>query len=358
MMIRKSRGRNIVKRIPGPGILAFTLILLPAVDAAADDFYADKRVRIIVGSSSGGGYDTYARLIARHWDKVIPGNPTIVVQNMPGASSLKAMNHVANAAPKDGTVIGAVQNQIAFEPILKINGKGNAQYDSRTLNWIGSANKEVATVFVWHTAPVTSIDDVKKNEVLVGSSGVSTSSSYNSRLMNELLGTRFKVVYGYKGNAELSLAIERGEVQGSTGMYFSSLSSNHGQWIADKKVRIIAQLALEAHPDLKGVPLILDRVKGDARKQVELIFSSGLMGRPYVMPDGVPPSRVKAMRESFLAVLAQPALLAEAKRSKLEIQALSGNAIDKLVAAAYETPPGVVEKVRGLLKPKRDKKKK
>jgi tripartite-type tricarboxylate transporter receptor subunit TctC len=175
--------------------------------------------------------------------------------------------------------------------------------------------------------------------------------------MNELLGTRFKVVYGYKGNAELSLAIERGEIQGSTGMYFSSLSSNHPQWIADGKVRIIAQLALEPHPDLKGVPLLLDRVKGDPRKQVELIFSSGLMGRPYVMPGGVPESRVKALRDSFLAVLAEPALLAEAKRSKLEIQPLSGDAIDKLVAAAYATTPAIVEKVRGLLRPKRDKKK-
>jgi tripartite-type tricarboxylate transporter receptor subunit TctC len=193
--------------------------------------------------------------------------------------------------------------------------------------------------------------------VLVGSSGVSTSSSYNSQLMNELLGTRFKVVYGYKGNAELSLAIERGEIQGSTGMYFSSLSSNHPQWIADGKVRIIAQLALEPHPDLKGVPLLLDRVKGDPRKQVELIFSSGLMGRPYVMPGGVPESRVKALRDSFLAVLAEPALLAEAKRSKLEIQPLSGDAIDKLVATAYATTPAIVEKVRGLLRPKRDKKK-
>jgi tripartite-type tricarboxylate transporter receptor subunit TctC len=346
-----------VKRLSRLGILPLGLVLLTAANAAAEDFYAGKRIRVIVGSSSGGGYDTYARLIVRHWDRHIPGKPSLVVQNMPGASSLKAMNHVANAAPKDGTVIGAIQNQIAFEPILKINGKGNAQYDSRKLNWIGSANKEVATVFVWNTAPVKTIDDVKKREVLVGSAGVSTSSSYNSQLMNELFGTRFKVVYGYKGNAELSLAIERGEIQGSTGMYFSSLSSNHPQWIADKKVRIIAQLALEPHPDLKGVPLLLDRVKGDAHKQVELIFSSGLMGRPYVMPGGVPSARVKAMRESFLAVLAQPTLLAEAKRSKLEIQPLSGDAIDKLVAAAYATPPAIVEKVRGLLRPKRDKKK-
>lgn len=341
-------------RFKTPGAFALGLICLSAGPAsAAGDFYAGKRVRIVVGSSAGGGYDAYARLVARHWDDVIPGRPKMIVQNMPGASSLKAMNYIANAAPRDGTAIGAVQNQIAFEPMLKINGKGNAQYDGRELNWIGSANKEVSAVFVWHTTPVASIDDIKSTEVLVGSSGASTASSYNSRLMNEFIGTRFKVVYGYKGNAQLSLAIERGEIQGSTGMYYSSLSSRHPKWIAEKKVKILAQLALEKHPALADVPLVLDRVKGDARKQVELIFSSALMGRPYVMPGGVAADRVKLMRKAFLAALARPALLAEAKRSKLEIRPLSGEAIDKLLAKAYATPAPLVEKVRSLLKPKK-----
>ncbi|MFM2129521.1 MAG: hypothetical protein RL477_1067 [Pseudomonadota bacterium] len=265
------------------------------------------------------------------------------------------MNYVANAAPKDGTVIGAVQNQMAFEPILRINGKDNALYDSRRLNWIGSANKEVAAVFLWHTAPVDTIDDIKTREVLVGSSGVSTSSSYNSQLMNQLLGTRFRIVYGYKGNAELSLAIERGEVHGSTGMYYSSLATSHPDWIAGKKIKIIAQLALEKHPDMKDVPLLLDRVSGDDRKQVELIFGSGLFGRPFVMPEGVPADRVRLMRESFLAALKRPDLLAEAKRSKLEIQALSGEEIEKIIGDAYAAPQAVVEKVRALLKPKKGK---
>lgn len=338
------------------GGLAFGLAVTAALPAAAQDFYAGKRVRVIVGSSTGGGYDAYARLIARHWEGRIPGKPNFVVQNMPGASSLKAMNHVANAAPKDGTAMGAVQNQIAFEPMLKINGKDNAQYDSRKLGWIGSANKEVATVFLWHTTPVATIEDVRTREVLVGSSGVSTSSSYNSQLMNDMLGTKFKVVYGYKGNSELALAIERGEIQGSTGMYYSSLANSRGQWIADKKIKIIAQLALEKHPDLKDVPLLLDKVTGDARKEVELIFASGLMGRPFVMPGGVPGERLKLMRETFLAALALPALQAEAKRAKLEIQPLSGEAIDKLLAQVFETPRPIVEKVRTLLKPKKSKK--
>ncbi len=329
--------------------------LLAVPPAGAEDFYAGKRVRLIVGSTTGGGYDAYARLMARTWEQTAPGKPGFVVQNMPGASSLKAMNYVANAAPKDGTVIGAVQNQMAFEPILRINGKDNALYDSRRLNWIGSANKEVAAVFLWHTAPVDTIDDIKTREVLVGSSGVSTSSSYNSQLMNQLLGTRFRIVYGYKGNAELSLAIERGEVHGSTGMYYSSLATSHPDWIAGKKIKIIAQLALEKHPDMKDVPLLLDRVSGDDRKQVELIFGSGLFGRPFVMPEGVPADRVRLMRESFLAALKRPDLLAEAKRSKLEIQALSGEEIEKIIGDAYAAPQAVVEKVRALLKPKKGK---
>lgn len=319
--------------------------------ATAEDFYKGKQVNMIVGSSTGGGYDGYARLVARHWEKTIPGEPNFIVRNMPGASSLKAMNHVANAAPRDGTAIGAVQNQIAFEPILKINGKGNAQYDSRELNWIGSANKEVSAVFVWHAAPVRSLADVKSTEVLVGSSGVSTASSYNSNLMNEMIGTKFKVVYGYKGNSEMSLAIERGEVQGSTGMYFSSLSSRHGDWIKERKIRIIAQLALEKHPDLGDVPLVLDEIGKEDRPKFELIFSSALMGRPYVMPAGVPAERVRLMRTTFLEALKQPGLLAEAKRAGLEIQPLDGEAINRLVARAYETPAPVIEQVRVLLKP-------
>lgn len=338
--------------------LGFGLVIAATATATAgaEDFYAGKRVRIVVGSTTGGGYDAYARLVARSWENLVPGKPGFIIQNMPGASSLKAMNHIANAAPADGTAIAAVQNQMAFEPILKINGKANAQYDSRKLNWIGSANKEVATVFLWHTSPVNTIDDARTREVLVGSSGVSTSSSYNSQLMNQMLGTRFKVVYGYKGNSELSLAVERGEIHGSTGMYYSSLASSHPQWLADRKIRIIAQLALEKHPEMKDVPLLLDQVQGDDRKQVELIFGSGLMGRPFVMPGGVPADRVKMMRETFLAALARPELLAEARRSRLEVQPLSGEEIEKLLASAYDTPQPIVEKVRNLLKPKKDKK--
>lgn len=174
--------------------------------------------------------------------------------------------------------------------------------------------------------------------------------------MNQMLGTRFKVVYGYKGNSELSLAVERGEIQGSTGMYYSSLASSHPQWRADRKIKIIAQLALEKHPEMKDVPLLLERVRGDDREQVELIFGSGLMGRPFVMPGGVPAARVRLMRDTFLAALAKPELLADARRSKLEIQPLSGAKIERLLAGAYDTPPAIVEKVRNLLKPKKDRK--
>ena len=205
---------------------------LMACSASAQDFYQGKQIRLVVGSDVGGGYDAYARLLARHWSKYIPGEPQIVVQNMPGAGSLAAMNFIANVAPKDGLTVGAVQNSIGYEPMMGISGsKENDHFDVLKMNWIGSMAKEVAVSVFWNPPPVHSLQELidTKKQVTTGSTGVATSNTIYARLMNSLLGTRFNVIHGYPGQASIFLAMERGEVQGSAGPFYSSLSDSQAR---------------------------------------------------------------------------------------------------------------------------------
>lgn len=306
---------------------------------------------MVVGSAVGGGYDLYARLLARHWPDFIPGMPSMIVQNMDGAGSLVAMNFLANSAPKNGTVVGAVQNHMGFEPLLGMTGpRENARFNPLEVNWIGSAAKEVPVVVVWHTTSYKTFDDVFTQEVLMGSSGVATADSVYANVMNAILGTKFKVIGGYKSQPELGSAMERGEIQGRAGWFISSLTSTRSDWLRDKKVRVLVQLALEKHPDFPDVPLVLDWAKTpEARPQLEFSLAWLLMGRPFVAPPGVPKDRVKVLRQSFLDALASPTLRDEAKRLKVEISPMTGEEIHALLTKYYETPPAVIEKVRGMV---------
>ena len=336
------------------GIVVFAATLLTLagiVPARAEDFYRGKQIRLIVGSDAGGGYDAYARLLARHWGEFIPGNPTFIVQNMAGASSLTAINFVANNVPKDGTVIAAVQNQIGYEPMLGLSGSATAvHFDPLKMNWIGSATKEVALVVVWAATPFKTLQDVQKETITTGSAGIATSNSIYASVMNATAGTKFKVITGYKSQTEVNLAIERGEVQGTAGVFYSSFMSTRGGWLKDGKARILAQIALEKHPTLPDVPLILDFAKTkEDRQEMELAFGSLVMGRPFVAPQDVPADRVKLLRDSFMKALASPALLADAKKEKLEINGMSGEAIQKLLASQYKTPQPVIDKVHQLM---------
>ena len=330
---------------------------LASVPAVAEDFYQGKQIRVIVGSDAGGGYDAYARLIARHWPEAIPGNPTTVVQNMAGAGSLKAMNYVANSAPKDGTAVGAVQNHIGYEPMLGISGGGATdavQFDPLKVHWIGSAAKEVSVVVIWHTSPIQTLEDAQKREVVGGSGGVATSNTIYARLMNATAGTKFNMVHGYKSQTEVAIALERGEVEASPGWFYSSFVSSRGQWLPEGKARIIAQVALEKHPALPDVPIILDYAKTPEDRQVmELALGSLSMGRPFVAPAEVPADRVALLQTSFMKTLANPALLDEAAKAKLEISGMSGEAITKLLSEQYKTPAPIVAKVKAILVPEK-----
>lgn len=329
--------------------------LMTATAAHAEDFYAGKQIRMIVGSGVGGGYDAYARLVIRHWGKHIPGNPTFVAQNLPSAGSLVAMNNIANSAPRDGLTIGAVQTHIGVEPIMGVTGPAsNAKYDGRKMNWLGSAAKEFPVVVLWHKSGITDFKQLLEKEVIVGASGVATSDAVYARMLNALVGTKLKLIDGYKGNPEMILATEQGEMAGRAGWFLSSLMATQKKQVDDGKLKVVAQVALEKHPLLPNVPLARDFVK-DPEKQKLLDFSMSWlpMGRPYVAPPGVPADRVKLLRDGFMKAMKDSELLAEAKKQNLEILPLSGEEINALLDRLYETPKEVVERVRDTMLPKK-----
>jgi tripartite-type tricarboxylate transporter receptor subunit TctC len=321
-----------------------------AEPASAQNFYQDKQIKLVVGSEPGGGYDTYARLLARYWPKYIQGAPQIVVQNMPGAGSLKAMNYMAHVAPKDGLTIGAVQNSIGYEPMMGISGgKENAQFDPLKMTWIGSMAKEVAVTMLWNPTPIKTVEDLTKTPVTTGSAGASTSNTIYARMMNSILGTKFNVVHGYPNQPAIWLAVERGELQGSAGPFYSSLTNGKSEWLRDNKISIIVQIGLEKHPNLPNVPLVVDLAKTpDDRLEMELAVASLLMGRPFVMPDGVPADRVKILRDSFMAATKDPDLLQDAQKMRLEVDAITGEAIQNLLVKMYGTPQPIIDKVTAI----------
>lgn len=337
---------------PQPGLGGLLLAMsLTATAAEAADFYAGKQINMIVGSAVSGGYDTYARLVARHWPKHIPGNPAIIVQNMPAAGSVAAMNALANTAPRDGTTIGGVQNHVGIEPIMGVTGPTESmRFDGRTMNWIGSATKEIPVVAAWSNSPIKKFQDTLEREMLVGSSGTATADTVYPRILNATIGTKFRVVSGYKSNNELIIAAERGETMGRAGWFVSGMLATQGQQIADGKILVLVQLAWERHPELPNVPLITEFVSDPAKRdQVAFSLSWLAMGRPFVAPPGVPPERLKLLRDSFMRTMADPAFIAEAKGLRLDVIPMSGEDVQALVGRLYETPRSIMDPVRAIM---------
>jgi tripartite-type tricarboxylate transporter receptor subunit TctC len=343
------RGAFLIVGLAFGGALASQAV---AQDAAA--FYKGKQVIMMVGSATGGGYDAYARQVARHLGKHIPGNPAMVVQNMPGAGSLNMTNYVYNVAPKDGTVIGAPQNGVPFEPLLHLlspDGK-TARFDARKMNWIGSATKDVFVPFVWHESKVKTFADLTKIPVRFGANEPNTDNSTLAILLKRMFDAKIDVVHGYPGSSTaLMLAMEQREIDGLAGMPYTSLKARSPQFIAEKKIRFLAQISMRKHPDLPDVPLLLDLVKTkDDRKALEVIVSKYEMARPYFTTSGVPAERVKALRDAFNATMKDPAMLKEAEKQGLEINLVTGEEVQALVKNVYATPPDLVQRVRDVLK--------
>ena len=312
------------------------------------EFYKGKTVELVIGYGVGGGYDLYARVIARHLGKHIPGNPSVVPKNMAGAAGMRLANWLATAAPKDGTTLGAVSRAMAFEPLL---GNKAAQYDGTKFNWIGSANDEVSVCVAWHTSGVTKIEDVLAGELAVGAAGVADDTYQFPAVLNGLLGTKFKMVTGYPSGAEINLAMERNEVQGRCGFPWSTVKATRWSWIDEKKINLLMQFSLAKHADLPRVPLVTDLARNDEERQVlKLIFGRQVMGRPYAAPPGVPQDRADALRQAFMATMADKDFLAEVDKATLEVTPVAGDKIESLILEMYRTPPAVAEKAAALVK--------
>ena len=281
--------RLIVASAPGKGYDAYGQLVA-------------KQIRMIIGSAPGGGYDAYGRLLATHMRDHIPGHPTIVVQNMPGAGSLVLANYLYNVAPRDGTVIGGVNPLLATDPLL--NPK-RVKFDPRQFRWIGSALKETHVGLVWHASPIKTFDDLFKHELFVAGTGGAT--NLYPVLTDGLLGTKIKMIPGYHGTKQGMLAMERGEVAGNIGITWASLKATNGAWLREHKVRVIIQYGLAKHPELPGVPWIYDYAKNDAeRAAMDLVFSNQEFGRPFLTPPGVPEAVVKTLRTAFEETMRDP----------------------------------------------------
>jgi len=334
-------------------LLAFVcaLAFAAAVPAAAQEdiaaFYKGKTVRIVVGTAAGGGYDLFARIVARHLASHIPGAPAIIVQNLPAAGGLVMTNQLYATAPRDGTVIGAPINGIPTAPLLQPNG---AHFDAEKLIWLGSTNREPYVAFVWHTGPVQSVAELQQKELIVGATTPGTTMVDFPLIANAILGTRFKIVRGYEGTPQINHAIERGEIDGQGGVGWAAVKAQVPQWISEKKIRVIAQYGLKRHAELADIPSMLEFAKSEAdRRALLVLFARTEYGRPYFLPPEVPAARVAALRRAFDATMRDPAFLADAAKLQLDVDPMSGEQVQALVGDLARTPTDVVARVRGIL---------
>jgi tripartite-type tricarboxylate transporter receptor subunit TctC len=332
-------------------VLGAMLAVLPASAGFAQtpgEFFKGKSIDLYIAYSAGGAYDLYARMIARHMGKHIPGNPQVVPKNMEGAGGLRLANYLYNAAPKDGTALGATSRSVAFEPLL---GNKGAQYEPGKFTWIGSANDEVGVCVTWHTSGVTRFEELLTKEVTVGSTGFGDDTYQFPRFVNNVLGTKMKIIPGYPGGNDVSFAMERGEVAGRCGWSWSSIKPTRMSWVTEKKINLLMQFSLTKHADLPDVPLIMDLAKTDEhRAMFKFIFARQVMGRPYQGPPGIPADRLQVLQEAFMKTMKDPEFLADADKGQFEIRPVAGEEIEKLVAEVLKTPPELAEKAGALMK--------
>jgi tripartite-type tricarboxylate transporter receptor subunit TctC len=306
------------------------------------DFYKGKTVTIYSGHSAAGAYSAYARLLEQHIGRHIPGNPNTIMKIMEGATGLTLANWLYNVAPKDGLAFGIFHERMGLEPVVAPQG---TRFDGRKFTWLGSLAKQTSVCFTWHASKVRSIEDAKNIAIPVGSDAAAASDSVMPRMMNAMLGTKFKIIRGYPGS-EIPLAMERGEVEGRCGFGWASLKTTRPQWIADKKVHMLAQFSFKAHPELPQVPVLMDLVQNpDDKRALELVFATQEMGRPFAAPPDIPADRAAALRKALLDVAKDPSFLEDARKQNLEVDPISGEEITDLLVRLYETPKEIAERV-------------
>src|SRR5215471_6558298 len=310
---------------------------------ATSDLFKGKVVHMVVAYPPGGGYDVFARALAQAVPRHLPGAPTVIVQYMPGAGSLTATNYLYSGAEKDGTVVLAPSNSIAFAPLQGING---AKFDPKRFNWIGSPTRETGILIVWHTAPVDSVRDLTTREITLGTSSANATSSFYGRVLNSALGLKMKLIRGYPGSLNSFLAMERGEVDGYAAAFWNSLKSTKPDWLKDRKVKLLVQYGAEPNPELPDVPFARDLAAAeDDRILLDVANAPLAFGRPFVLPPGVPAERVAAWRQAFLDTYQDPAFIADAAHQQFEIDPSTGEEMQAMLARAYAAPQRVIARL-------------
>ena len=328
---------------PAVAGLALIAVGLAAQPTVAADYYAGKTIDLLIGADPAGGYDTYARAIARHMGRHIAGNPAFVPRNMPGAGSGRAAAFIYSVAPKDGYTFGAIFPGAVMAPLT--DEAVAAQFDSTKFEYLGSADAGTRICMTFHTSPTKTLVDATKRETLLGASADGGSTKDYPTVLNALAGTKFKIITGYKGTNEILLAVERGEVEGLCGFDWSSFKTSRGQWLPEKKANIIAQMAIDEEPELTqlGVPTVWSLLKTeDDRKIVEMLVSEQLFGRPYILPPGTDPRAVKILRDAFDTTMKDKEFVADAVRSKLTVNPASGPKVQELVQRLYAAPKSLL----------------
>ncbi len=331
------------------GQLARMLVLAVALGAAdsrsgsAQSDFSGRTIRLYIGTGPGGGYDTYGRLVARHIGRHVPGNPVVLAQNMPGASSLTLTNFLFNTAPRDGTAIGIINQAMPTEQYLDI---GNTNYDAKMFSWIGRVSSAVEMAIVWHTVPVYTIDDVRRRETLMGGTGPTSSTVFVPYLLDNLASMKFKVVTGFNGTTEIALAMERGEVEGSA-TPLESLTSYRADWVRDRKIRILVQYTTTRDAEMPDVPTMVELGGNEEARQILGFYASAAeVGRSIVAPPALPAQTVATLRRAFDDTLADPVFLEEAKRAGIQLKPMSGERLQDLVSRVGSFPPPLLERAR------------
>lgn len=323
---------------------AFGVIHDASAQSAAD-FYKGRNVSLVIGYAAGGGYDIYGRLLARHIGRHIPGNPTVTPQNMNGAGSLKAASWLADAAPRDGSAFGTFGRGIPLAPLLD-----GVNFDATKLTWIGSITEDVSLCLSWHRSQIKSWDDMLNKQFTVGGEGSTADPDIFAQLIKNTFNAKIKLVTGYPGTKDIGLAMERGEVDGMCGISYSTVKAGYAEHLAAKRINILVQAAMHKDPQLQNVPLLIDLAHPDQLQVLKFILSSQAMARPYAAPPGIPENRKQALRAAFDATMTDAQFLADAQKTKLDVNPTKGAELDRIVAEMYATPKEIVEKTKHAIR--------
>ncbi len=341
-------GRRGLRSIIPAGLLAFCVAGLAAGSAVAEGpTLAGKTVTMIIGFGAGGGYDIWGRLVADHIGAHLPGHPTVIAENMPGGGSFRSASFIYHQAPKDGTAMAIIARDAPLGPLT---GQGGALFDATKFSWIGTPATETNVCIAYHTAAVKTVDDLKEKTLIVGDTGPGTGTHSYPKALNAILGFKFKLVGGYPSTANVFLAMERGELEGVCES-LDSVESRQPTWIPSGTIRILFQGGAKPNPQLKGVPFVVDLAKNAEDKQaIEFLYTGQGIGRPFIAPPGLPPDRLKMLRDAFDATMKDPGFIADAKKRRFSLDPESGEDLEALVKKAYATPKPIIERITNLIK--------